>query len=234
MCDAAWANTTVDEYIQIFETGTAAQQRTVAKDLPYTGINDTRLFDPMEKRLLDVYLTATGKNEAETAAWLAKGLAYSGLEKYRSTLKLVEQNAGSKKVRKHAAKALSDLDRFIVWNPVINDTSNENPDISEYYNQYANMLRSNIYELKRVGAKKVFYERITNEYLIGIVKQQIEGNYQVITKDKLQIDTLSWLCKGLAATTLPQYKSTIVKVSEDAASSKVRSNARKYLKYFED
>ncbi len=118
MCGASWANTTVDEYIQIFETGTAAQQRTVAKDLPYTGINDPRLFDPMEKRLLGMYLTATSKNDAETAAWLAKGLAYSGLERYRSTLEIVEQMAGSKKVRKHAAKALIDLDRFIVWNPV--------------------------------------------------------------------------------------------------------------------
>ncbi len=234
MCGSAWANTTIDEYIQVFETGTTFQQQTVVKDLPYSGINDPRFFDVMEKQLLGMYLTATSKNNAEAASWLAKGLAYSGLEKYRGTLELVGQNAGSKKVQRHATKALIDLDRFVAWNPIINDTSNNNPDISERYNQYANMLRSSIYELKRVGAKKVYYERITDKFMIDIVQRQIEENYRVKTKDKLQIDTLSWLCKGLAATTLPQYKSTIVKVSEDAASGKVRSNARKYLKYFDD
>ena len=209
VCGTTQADTGIDKYIKIFTNGTSMQQRSAVKEFPYTGLSDPKLFDLVEQRLIEIYPTATSKNEMETASWLAKGLAYSGQEKYRATLQQIATEAKSSKVRKYAAKALIDLDRFIAWNPVINDTSTENPEISERYNQYANMLRSNIYELKRVGAKKVFYERITNEYLIDIVQQQIEENYQVITKDKLQIDTLSWLCKGLAATTLPQYISTV-------------------------
>ena len=235
VCLSAQAEIAKSEYIEIFTNGSSVQQREAAKGFRYLGLSDPEIFDLVEQRLLERYATAESNNAVETVAWLTKGLGYSGLAKYRSTIELVaSENSPTGKARKHASNALSELDVYAVWNPVISDTSNWNAEESDDLNRYVNMLRSDILELKRIGAKRVYHERITSEYVLAVLQAQSDENYKTVSKDKVFIDTLAWMCKGLAATALPEYRPTIVEVSQNAGAKKVRKYALKYLNYFDD
>lgn len=50
-------------------------------------------------------------------------LGYSGMEKYHVTINFVSNNAVSRKLRKHGNMAMLDLNRFIVWNKLIADST---------------------------------------------------------------------------------------------------------------
>jgi hypothetical protein len=227
------ANDGLDEYIEIFTSGNSQQQTQAAKELAWAGLSDPRLFDPIEQLVLDKYLVVENKYAIDDAAWLAKALSYSGQEKYRATLEKVASDSPQKKLRKHAQASIPRLEQYALWNPVISDTSNWDASKSGEINRYANMLRSDDLELKRIGAKRVHNTHAYDTYLLDILNTEILESYRESSSDKLFVDTVAWLCKALSGSRVEAYKSTIVEVSENAGSSKVAKYAAKYLKYYE-
>jgi hypothetical protein len=227
------ANDGLDDYIQIFTDGNPQQQTQAAKELAWAGLSDPRLFDLIEKSLLDKYLTVENKYVVDDTAWLAKALAYSGQEQYRATLQKVASDSPQKKIKKHAQKSLAQLDNYARWNPIISDTSNWDSSKSDEVNRYANMLRSDDLELKRMGAKRVHNTHAYDPYLLDLLDTEIRASYLEANDDSLFIDTVAWMCKALSGSRVEKYKSTIVEVSENAGNKKVAKYATKYLKYYE-
>ncbi len=230
---ASAANDGLDEYIQIFTEGNARQQTRAAKELAWAGLSDPRLFDPIEKSLLEQYLIVEEKYAIDDTAWLARAMAYSGQEKYRATLEKVASDSPQKKIRRHAENSLVQLDNYERWNPIITDTSNRDSSKSDEINRYANMLRSDDLELQRIGAKGVHSTQAYDTYLLGILDAEIRAVYLEVSTDSLFIDTVAWMCKALSGSGVEAYKPTIVEVSENAGNSKVAKYASKYLKDYE-
>ena len=230
---ASAANDGLDEYIQIFTEGNARQQTRAAKELAWAGLSDPRLFDQIEKSLLEQYLIVEDKYAIDDTAWLARAMAYSGQEKYRATLEKVASDSPQKKIRRHAENSLVQLDNYERWNPIITDTSNRDSSKSDEINRYANMLRSDDLELQRIGAKGVHSTQAYDTYLLGILDAEIRASYLEVSTDSLFIDTVAWMCKALSGSGVEAYKPTIVEVSENAGNSKVAKYASKYLKYYE-
>jgi hypothetical protein len=153
--------------------------------------------------------------------------------KYLPTLEKGASDSPQKKIKKHSAKSIPRLEKYTRWNPVISDKSNWNDSKSDEINRYANMLRSDDLELKRIGAKRVHNTHSYDTYLLDILDAEILENYGQESKDDLFIDTVAWMCKALSGSRVVAYKPTIIEVSENAGSSKVAKYATKYLKYYE-
>ena len=230
---ASVADDSLDEYIEIFTSGNSQQQTQAAKDLAWAGLSDPELFELIETLLLEKYLVVENKYAVDDTAWLTKALSYSGQEKYRATLETVTADSPQKKIRKHAQKSIPRLEKYSRWNPIIADTSNWNAAESDEINRYANMLRSDDLELKRIGAKRVHHTHAYATYLLDILDAEILESYREVSKDGLFIDTVAWMCKALSGSRVEAYKPTIVEVSENAGSSKLAKYASKYLKYYE-
>ncbi|MCF6209258.1 MAG: hypothetical protein L3J88_03685 [Gammaproteobacteria bacterium] len=93
----------IKHYIAVFESKNPQVQHETIGELSWKGISDPRIYDLMEAQLLHGY-TERGHAIVEQMSWLAKGLALSGLDKYRQTLEKVAAEAPSQKLKKHAKK----------------------------------------------------------------------------------------------------------------------------------
>lgn len=110
----------IDHYLNILLKGGHASKVQMLERLQWSGLSDPRLYDEIEKQLLAQYQNEElDKYENSLLSHRARALGYSGNEKYRNSLAQVNKGANSKRVRKHAKKALSELGKYKGWNRMI-------------------------------------------------------------------------------------------------------------------
>lgn len=222
-----------EDYFNTFSQKTILQKDKTIESLAWAGLSDPRIFDLLEKDLLDNYKTADSKNLLDALSWAAKGLAFSGNDKYRSTLSTVADQAGHKKLRKYAGQSLQMLDDYKKWNPVINAN---HADYTAAYpsekQRFKNMLQSGEHELIRIAAKRIHYAGHYDQDLLDIAADTLEDQYPKVN-DSLSVDAVAWLIKAIAGSTDPKYKALIEKIRDTAENKGVRKYAKKYVKYYE-
>ena len=67
----------IDELVKVFSLPFIMKQHVAAEKLAYLGHSDPRIFDLIEKQLLDSYLSLSDEYEIDWASWLAKALGFS-------------------------------------------------------------------------------------------------------------------------------------------------------------
>ncbi len=221
----------IANYITVLKGSDLEQQRQALKTLEWSGISSEKVYDVVAENLLRLKDTKD-KQERKTASWYAKALGFSGMEKYRSTLSNVAENAKAKKVDKYAAGALNSLEKYRQWNAVIsaNDISAPTGRLTEA--RVEAMLFANDLELVRLGAKRVYWGHKTDAQLIGKAAQRLETEFPKASKDNsVQIDAIAWLIKALAESGNAQYKPLLTRVANEATVKKVKKYAKKYADY---
>ena len=194
----------IDELIKVFSKPFIMKQHVAAEKLAYLGHSDPRIFDVIEKQLLDSYLSLSDDYEIDWASWLAKALGFSGNQKYGSTLRRLESFAPDEKLRKYAGIAQRYTYKYKIFNPIImnfnNDKSKET--ISSEMNllplsllRYQNMLNSDMPELHKLAAKRIYFEGITDNRITRLVLFRI-----VHPAPRTDKDTKKWLKKSLCNT----------------------------------
>jgi hypothetical protein len=230
---SAFANTEqqeIDEYINTFNTGSSKAQTSACNELLWSGISDTRLYDVIERKLLEVLPTAAeDKRAIDLVAWYSKALGASGNDKYRKTLDKVV-NGGHKKLAKYGQEGIAMLPDYKKWNPIISSTKNHLPGKSLQVNRFLNMLRSQEWDLKLLGTKRINYEKISDPDVLGVLKAEILKNYKSVTPD--QVDTMQWMVRTLAALGAPQYLETIQEVSAKSTNNVLTKYADKIIKKY--
>ena len=230
---AAGTDGLVEKYIQAFSPGASEQMQLDAlNELQWSGISDTRVYDLVERNLLDKYPSASSKKNVDLVSWYAKSLGTSGLDKYRPSLQRVFDAGTDKKVTKYAREGLDNLAKYAVWNPIISDEKNARPDKPHPVNAYANMLRSENWEMMNIAAKRILAESVFDDYLLQVLDETLRGLYRESYSGKNQILTLAWMTRALAASGNPDYKTVIEEVADNAGTKKVRSYASKYLRKY--
>ncbi len=234
---AASVNATTDtlekelaSYIEIFESNNSYQQIATAKKLEWSGFSEPRLFDPIEKTLLNNYTSSHDKESIDHMSWLCKALAYSGNKKYLATLELVKANGSHRKLKKYAQKSIAVLHNYSRLNPYILQTNQWNPNWSNTLNRTQSMLQSPELQLKRLAAKLIYSRGLYDKVILEQLQQQLLDNYLLKPNDKLFVDTWAWAAKALAASGQTQYHNTIERVATSAESKKLRKYAKRYQK----
>ena len=221
----------IEHYIAVFSSGADQYEEVAAacQQLQWLGLTDPRMFDVAERRLLALYKTVDSRDYATILSWQAKALAYSGQEKYRSTLTEVAMHAKDKRVRKHASTSLSILDDYSKWQPLIADTSGYRPDQSEPINRYAAMLKTRSKELQGLAARRIIVEQLDNTYLLDLLQDQIEPELLHHWRDRRDANAVAHMLKALAMFGKPEYRATIEKAANHAGTNRIRKYAKSYL-----
>jgi len=229
----AVAPETPEEFIQVFQSGGQLEQEKAAQALEWAGLSSPQVFDLVEAAALKSLPQATNKVNINYVAYLTKGLAYSGNEKYRASIQKIIDEAPNNKLKKYGQQALSILTAHAKDNPIIAPQvwpEHPHPALDQ---RLANMLKSDDTELVRLAAKRMHYALHYPPELLAQLNTTIEQNYQKPLEGE-RLDAIAWACRALAGSRTPEYKATIVKVSTNANTRKLRSYAKKYLGYYGD
>ena len=224
----------LQHHIEVFTAQNSLDdQMDALNKLQWSGLSDPALFDLLEDKLLKNYATAKSKQDLDLISWYAKSLGTSGLDVYRDTFRKIIQSKSHKKIRKYAQEGLDNLQKYKRWNPILTDPSLWNEDSTDFSNRLANMIRSDVWQLRSIAAKRILADNVyDDETLMQILEQAIKKDYGIDYTSKTQILTLAFMCRALAGSGKPEYKATLLEVEQNAGNKKVRKYARKYLKSY--
>ncbi len=227
---AASVEDDTQRYIQIF-SGEKKLHSDAADTFSWMGLSDTRLFDIVEKRLLeDADASRDNRNERNRVARYLRSLGFSGQTKYEPTIKKFLGDAG---YDRFARVALQDLPDYNKWNPIISNRSSFDPKFSDNVNRVANMLRSDDLLLQRVGAKRVYFDS-KDDILLELLAQKLRTNYaRTDLNDRERSDSVAWQAKALGSSRNDKYVALLQEVSEKAVAQPVVKHAKEALeKYY--
>jgi hypothetical protein len=222
----------INKYVDTFSHKGTLEQQAASEELGWAGLTDPRIFDLMEKNLQAVYKNVSDRAAVNHAAWLCKGLGYSGQEKYRATLQEVADNARSGGLRKYAKEGLDLQPNYKKWNPIMVDTAQFNEAKSAELNRFANMLRSGDKGLQQVAARRIIEQEVKDEWLLDLLQQTVQPDIAKSWSDERDVKTVGYMLKGLAASGNPKYRATVEQAANSAGSSKVQRYAKGYLKSY--
>src|SRR5438445_12567514 len=170
---AASVEDDVQRYIQIF-SGEKKLHNDAADTFSWMGLSDARLFDIVERRLLeDADAAQSDRNEKNRVARYIRSLGFSGQSKYEPTIR---KFLASVPYGRFAEAALADLPQYSKWNPVISNRSSFDPKLSDDVNRVAARLPSDDLLLLRLGAKRFYFES-KEDVLLELLAQQLRANY---------------------------------------------------------
>lgn len=208
----------VNRYVQILAEGKPFNLDAV-EAFAWMGISDPRVFDVIERRVLDAVAQGrTDKNSKIEVSNSIRALGFSGQEKYRPTLNMLTTD----RTYGHYAKtALIDLPNYQRWNPIISNRASFNSNYSDDVNRLLIMIRSDDFDLKKLGAKRVFFDN-KDLVLLEALAEEVRANYKLSNESRS--DSIAWLVKALGSTKQAKYRPLLEEVV-------VYTNDRKVAKY---
>jgi hypothetical protein len=226
----------VQRYAAIFKDD-KSEHSASGESLGWMGLSDTRLFDIIEQRLLQDaaprpqrqdYATHRGDTpERQRLAWYIRALGFSGQAKYLPTINKFLEN---RDYAVYSRNALKDLPVYQTWNPVISNRASFQPAMSDEANRAANMLRDGDFMLKRLGAKRIFYDGLYPDPLLDLLAEQLRANYP--KADAANGDALAWMVRALGSSRKEKYKPLIEQVRAESRPSGLQDHARRALELF--
>jgi len=219
----------IDHYLKILEKGGHASKVQMLERLQWSGLSDPRLYDEIEHQLLMQYQSdGRDKYEISLLSHKARALGFSGNEKYRTSLAQVSKAATPKRVRQHAKKALSELDKFKNWNRMIAEVDITVEGKSVEVTTYIKMLNVNDTFVQRNAARAIYHEFQEDPDLLALVAERLEGLYLQDNLDKQVQDTAAWFCKALGRNAPWDYGELLSEVAKNTPYKKIRKYARQY------
>jgi hypothetical protein len=213
----------VNHYVQVF-SGDKSRHSDAVESLAWMGISDARVFDVIERRLLgDAQQGRDDRNEKNRVAHYIRALGFSGQPKYAPT---INKFLSDKLFERYAKTALLDLPQYQKWNSVISNRASFDPKYSDEINRVMIMLRSDDFQLKKIGAKRIYFKN-TDEVLLDALANEIRTNY---TKNDRELsDAIAWMVKALGNVKQPKYRPLLEEVAAKATDSKVMDYAKRAL-----
>ena len=207
----------VARYIQIFK-GDRSLQASAADTFSWMGLSDTRLFDVIEKNLLQA-----DQSDKNLLGRYIRALGFSGQSKYLPTL---QSYLGNPTYKRFAVAAIDDQPRYALWNPIISNRATFDPRYGDEVNRVRNMLMSNELALKEIGAKRVYFAN-KDDVLLDLLAANVKSSYT--DGNSQDSDSIAWMVKALGSARQARYVPLLREVADHAASSQVRRHASKWL-----
>lgn len=216
----------IQNFIKIYENRNLEVSKVTAGQLEFSGITDTRLYDIIENRLLDEYLS----KDSEPSAWLAKTLAYSGLSQYKATLTKVVNTTKSRKLKRHTKVALERLPKHTLWNADISSGTEGLTGNALYRQRTLNMINSDHSHLMMLGARRVWFHHPTDKGYVAAVKDKLLASYKSQALSDHDVDALAWLCNVLGKSEDPKYRQILLDIAASSPNRRVSKYAKKNAK----
>ncbi|MCB1878404.1 MAG: hypothetical protein KDH88_20695 [Chromatiales bacterium] len=224
------SETEIQVYLTIYAGSDLSAQKEATKSLAWMAMTDRRVNDALERLVVQYHRRGhLDKDQGDAFSWFLKGLGYSGDFRYRATLETVAAETGNGEVRTQARLALQLLAAYANWNPIIDDRRHWNDDQSDRINRFANMVASDVWDLKALAGMRIYEDRIRNAWLLDRVNEEIRAHYRNSNSERSFTSAYSWLTRGLAASGNPKYESTIRAIAANSHNERWGSDAKRYL-----
>ncbi len=221
----------IDSYLVTYKSASIDNKVTMLERLQWSGISSPRLYDPMEKLLLEnagSKSTEIVGDKRKLMAHSIRALGFSGNVKYHETIMLYERDAASGNLRRYARKALVDLDKFQSWNKLIEASNVNTEDKPVEVAIYMKMMSSNDVFLQRQAARAIFHEKQTDTDLIALTAEKLKAAYLNTGIDKPAQDTAAWLCKAIGQSGIEEYADLLRDAVANSPHRKIQKYAKKY------
>jgi len=219
------------EYVAIFSGNDVNQQKQAIDSLVLAGLSDPKVFDTLHAKFQASLPLAVNSSSIDYSAWLLKGLAYSGDEKYLQTFNEIIADDYPGKLKKYAKKSISTLKQYKSWAPILSGKSQYDASQTQESNVIANALRSDELELKRYAAKRMINHSLHAPYLLSVLDSELKEP-RLLKHEKLAINTYAYMAKALASSGDPEYKPTLEHIAAHSSEKKLQKYAKKYLKTY--
>jgi hypothetical protein len=202
-----------------------------AKVISSSSIQDVQVYKTVEQILKDnIGNPSEEKGYIDEMSWMCKALASSGDMQYAATLNAVMADSPNAKLKAYAKQSLELIPNYVERNRQIHQAGDYDPSLTEEEVRFANMIRSEMTQLRRDGAKKIIRSGTTNQALFDIVSEELLKGYNLNTTDPEHIDTMAWFCKALAGSGNKRYIATLKEVAGKASNAKLKKHAESSLK----
>jgi hypothetical protein len=194
----------------------------------WMGLSDIRVFDIIEKRLLEEHEAVRYDRDEKNrvARYIRRALGFSGQLKYAPVTRRFEQD---NVYERYAKAALEDLPQYQKWNPIISNRAAFDSQYSDDANRVMNMLRSDDLLLKEIGAKRIYFQH-PEDVLLEMLAKEVRANY--MSTDRRFSDAIAWMLKGLGKSKNPKYIPLLEEVRAYARDRKIRKYAQVSLNYY--
>jgi len=219
------------EYVAIFSGDDVNKQKQAIDALVLAGLSDPKVFDTLHAEFQASLPLAVDNASNDYSAWLLKGLAYSGDEKYLQTFNEIIAGDYPRKLKKYAKKSIPTLEQYMIWMPILSDKSQYAASQTQEVNVIANALRSDALELKRYAAKRMINHSLHAPYLLSVLDSELKEP-RLLKHEKLAINTYAYMAKALASSTKPEYRATLEQIAEHSSEKKLQKYVKKYLKTY--
>jgi hypothetical protein len=223
VASAASVEDDVNYYAKKFSADQSFDKEAV-ESLAWVGISDPRVFDQIEQQVIakaeQGRIDRGVKNEVRL---YLQALGFSGQDKYRPTL---NRFAADSVYQRYAKNALEDLPDYKKWNAIISDRTAYNPAYSDEVNRVLLMLRSDDFELKKIGAKRIYFKN-KDEVLLDTLAEQIRANYMIMGAPRN--DAIAWLVKALGSAKQEKYRPVLEETMANSRDKKILKYARQAL-----
>lgn len=187
-------------------------------------VENQKVFTILETRLLTNYqANSTDTKHIDEMAWTCKALASSADKRYQKTIQTVTESANSLKLQKHCSSALDRLSYYEKRREVLSQPRIEG--LSVETSNTIHLISSENPEMIRSGIRMIMTSKTSDERVFDKVRDVLLSQYNNSTDSKF-IDSLAWLCKGLASSGNPKYIEALSEVEKNAKSTKLQRYAR--------
>lgn len=223
VASAASVEDDVNYYAKKFSADQSFDKEAV-ESLAWAGVSDPKVFDQIEQQVIaKAEMGRTDRNVKNEVGLYIQALGFSGQDKYRPTLNRFVSDSVYKR---YARNALDDLPDYKKWNAIISNRAAYNPAYSDEVNRVLLMLRSDDFELKKIGAKRVYFKN-KDQVLLDTLAEQIRSSYMITGAPRN--DTIAWMLKALGSVKQEKYRPVFEEVIANAPDKKIVKYARQAL-----
>lgn len=216
----------IDHYLEVLHDGSQPSKIEMLQRLQWSGLSDARLYDAIEKQLLDqIEGPDLDPGNYPILPYNIRALGFSGNEKYRAILEQLNAEADDRKFRSHASKALRQLDQYIEWNRLIEDSLYEVDGSSVEVGTYMKMLDVDNVYTQRLAARAIYHEKRIDPDLLALAAEKLERLNSRSILDKQEDDTGAWLCKALGESGDPEYIALLATIAGSTQHRKIKKYA---------
>ncbi|WP_394148186.1 hypothetical protein [Shewanella atlantica] len=174
------------EYVAIFNGDDIDKQKQAIDSLVMAGLSEPKVFETLHAKFQKSLPLAVDNASIDYSAWLLKGLAYSGDDRYLHTFDDIITGNYPKKLKKYAKSSIPTLKQYKRWIPILSDKSRYEVSQTQEVNVIANALRSDELELKRYAAKRMINRSVYAPFLLSVLDSELKEP-RLLKHEKLAI-----------------------------------------------
>ena len=221
----------VSKFLSMLDSESIKTRIDALKYITNSHLTDPKLFNVIEKRLLEEYQLNTNNMEhIDEMAWLCKALASSGNEEYSKTLQKVTDTTSVQKLKKYAKQSMDLIKEYAKKNKMLAESEYTNNGISPKAAKYMTMLKSGEISMIKDAAKELSRSKIDDQRVYDTASEVLLEMYKQKSLGSEKIDTLAWLCKALGVSGIAKYKTALDEIINDTSSEKLKKHAIKSKK----